>query len=281
VILVTGSAGRLGGRVVELLLAKGHEVVGTDRREHPDSPCEFVEANLCDRDKVSEMIAGAEAVIHLGAIPGPKGDKPEIIYENNVFSTYNMMTLAAEQGLRRVVFSSSAFAVGWAEDPRAFVPKYLPLDEDHTLTPFEPYGLWKKVGESIGEMVAATSSTSVASLRFTNVVLPERQAEFPLPAPTPENPTTLVMWAYADPRDVALAHVLALGADFEGHEAFMIAQPMTRFTEPTVELIRRNFGNVVEIRGELDGNASVISTEKAERVLGLKPRKEWAEGADE
>ena len=65
------------------------------------------------------------------------------------------------------------------------------------MMPFEPYGLSKQVGECIGQMVARSSATSAVSLRFTNVVPPERQAEFPLPAPTPENPTTLVMWAYA------------------------------------------------------------------------------------
>ena len=97
--------------------------------------------------------------------------------------------------------------MGWAADPAAFVPQYLPLDEDHPPMPFEPYGLSKLVGEKIGEMVARSSSTSVVSLRFTNVVYPQLQKEFPWPAPTPEKPLTLVMWAYADPRDVIEAHV--------------------------------------------------------------------------
>ena len=59
------------------------------------------------------------------------------------------------------------------------------------------------------------------------------------------------MWAYADPRDVADAHVLALEADLKGHEPFLLAQPTTRFREPTTELIKQNFGNRVEIRGGL------------------------------
>ena len=122
------------------------------------------------------------------------------------------------------------------------------------MMPFEPYGLSKQVGECIARMVARSTKTTVASLRFTNVVMPEDQSVFPLPAPTPEDPSTLVMWAYADPRDVAEAHVLALEADLRGHEAFLLAQPITRFREPTVELIRRNFGGRVEIRGTLDGS---------------------------
>ena len=81
----------------------------------------------------------------------------------------------------------------------------------------------------------------MVSLRFTNVALPEIQAEFPWPAPTPENPLTLVMWAYADARDVAEAHVLALDAEIEEYEAFMLAQTSSRFDEPTIDLVRNNF----------------------------------------
>ena len=165
--------------------------------------------------------------------------------------------------------------MGWAADPAAFVPQYLPLDEDHPPMPFEPYGLSKLVGEKIGEMVARSSSTSVVSLRFTNVVYPQLQKEFPWPAPTPEKPLTLVMWAYADPRDVIEAHVLGLQAEVQGHEAFLIAQPSNRLAEPTVDLIKANFGDQVEIRGSLEGNASVISTAKAQRMLGWKPRYDW------
>jgi nucleoside-diphosphate-sugar epimerase len=86
---------------------------------------------------------------------------------------------AADKKLRRVVFSSSAFGMGWAHDPRAFVPLYLPLDEEHPMMPFEPYGLSKQIGECISQMVARSSTTSAVSLRFTTVVPPERQAEFP------------------------------------------------------------------------------------------------------
>ena len=130
-------------------------------------------------------------------------------------------------------------------------------------------------------MIARNSGTTVVSLRFTNVALPEVQAEFPWPAPTPENPLTLVMWAYADARDVAEAHVLALDAEIEEYEAFMIAQPSSRFEEPTIDLVKNNFGDRVEIREGLSGAASVISTEKAAATAGLEtpPRLEVKGGA--
>ncbi len=274
-IVVTGAAGRLGRRVVQLLVEQNREVLATDQLDAADLPAKFVRCNLRDAQAVKGILKGAEAVIHMGAIPGPLREDPRVIFDNNVSCDFNVMMAAAELGLRRVVFSSSAFGMGWAHDGNAFVPLYLPLDEEHPMMPFEPYGLSKQVGEDIGRMIARNSDTTVASLRFTNVALPEVQAEFPWPAPTPETPLTLVMWAYADARDVAEAHVLAVDAEIDEYEAFMLAQPSSRFNEPTIDLIKNNFGDRVEIREGLTGTTSVISTEKAQRMLGWKPRHDW------
>ncbi len=274
-IVVTGASGRLGRRVVQLLVDQNRAVLATDRSATDDLPAEFVRWDLEDAKAVEGILKGAEAVVHLGAIPGPLREDPRVIFENNVASTFNVMMSAAELGLRRVVFSSSAFGMGWAHDGNAFVPRYLLLDEEHPMMPFEPYGLSKQVGEDIGRMIARNSNTTVVSLRFTNVALPEVQAEFPWPAPTPENPLTLVMWAYADARDVAEAHVLSLDAEIAEYEAFMIAQPSSRFKESTIDLVKNNFGDRVEIRDGLSGAASVISTQKAQRLLGWKPRHDW------
>ena len=274
-IVVTGAAGRLGRRVVQLLVDQNKEVLATDQLAADDLPAEFVRCDLGDAKAVGDILKGAEAVIHMGAIPGPLRADPRFIFQNNVACDFNVMTSAAELGLRRIVFSSSAFGMGWAHDGNAFVPLYLPLDEEHPMMPFEPYGLTKQVGEDIGRMIARNSNTTVVSLRFTNVALPEVQAEFPWPAPTPENPLTLVMWAHAEAGDVAEAHVLAVDAEIEEYEAFMIAQPSSRFEEPTIDLVKNNFGDRVEIREGLSGTASVISTEKAQRLLGWKPRYDW------
>ena len=274
-IVVTGAAGRLGRRVVQLLVDQDREVLATDQLEANDLPTEFVRCDLGDAGAVGDILQGAEAVVHMGAIPGPSRAEPREIFENNVACDFNVMMSAAELGLRRVVFSSSAFGMGWAHDGNAFVPRYLPLDEEHPMMPFEPYGLTKQVGEDIGRMIARNSVTTVVSLRFTNVALPDVQAEFPWPAPTPENPLTLVMWAYADARDVADAHVLALDAEIEEYEAFMIAQPSSRFEEPTIDIVKNNFGDRVEIREGLSGTASVISTQKAQRLLGWRPLNDW------
>ena len=148
-IVVTGASGRLGRRVVQLLVDQNRAVLATDRSATDDLPAEFVRCDLEDAKAVEGILKGAEAVVHLGAIPGPLREDPRVIFENNVASAFNVMMSAAELGLRRVVFSSSAFGMGWAHDGNAFVPLYLPLDEEHPMMPFEPYGLSAKAAAAL------------------------------------------------------------------------------------------------------------------------------------
>ena len=155
-ILVTGAAGRLARRVVVCLAERGYDVLGTDREPCNEASLSFVQADLCDVSRVMELASGVEAIIHMGAIPGPGLDEYKT-FGNNVQSTFNVLEAAAYYKIPRVVFSSTALVMGFAHDPLAFVPRYLPLDEEHPVAPFESYGLSKEVGECIGRMVARTT----------------------------------------------------------------------------------------------------------------------------
>ena len=93
-IVVTGAAGRLGRQLVQRLVDEGTEVLGTDRVPFDDSPAPYIQADLCDPDKSNEVLEGAEALIHMGAIPGPTRGDPAEIFENNVQSTFNIMMAA-------------------------------------------------------------------------------------------------------------------------------------------------------------------------------------------
>jgi nucleoside-diphosphate-sugar epimerase len=78
-IMVTGAAGRLGRLVVGRLIERGYDVLGTDRLPYDGSPSPFVQADLCDWEKTTGLLTGAEAVIHMGAIPGPRSNEPRKI----------------------------------------------------------------------------------------------------------------------------------------------------------------------------------------------------------
>ena len=56
--------------------------------------------------------------------------------------------------VKRVVFSSTAFAHGWCHDPCQFIPKALPIDEQDEPSPHEAYGLSKQCGEAAAAMMA-------------------------------------------------------------------------------------------------------------------------------
>ena len=76
-IVVTGAAGRLGRRVVQLLADRNKEVLATDQLDADDLPAEFVRCDLVDLKAVEGILKDAEAVVHMGAIPGPLRGKPK------------------------------------------------------------------------------------------------------------------------------------------------------------------------------------------------------------
>lgn len=135
VVVVTGAAGRLGRLTVKELLVYGYSVLATDRVA-PTAPlgCRFTPAELTSAASVYDLLRGAEAVIHHGAIPGPSGQPQPVTFENNVLSTYHVLEAASALGLRKAVSASTVFTLGWVEEPERYWPRYLPVDEAHPLT---------------------------------------------------------------------------------------------------------------------------------------------------
>jgi nucleoside-diphosphate-sugar epimerase len=274
-VVVTGGAGRLGRLAIQELLAHGYQVLAVDRVRPEKLPCRFLHVGLADASGVVEVLRGTDAVLHLGAIPGPGSYPGATIFQNNVASTYQVVEAAATLGLPRLVFASTVFALGWAEEPDRYWPQYIPVDEAHPLTPYEGYGLSKQVGEDICAAASRRTGLTTVSLRIMNVISPDGYAALPWPAPTAKAPVRFVMWPYVDARDVAHACRLALEGSTTGHEAFYIAARDTRFDTPTEPLLRGLAPRAVEIRRPLEGRASVISIRKAREWLGWEPEHSW------
>lgn len=273
-IVVTGAAGRLGRKVVSDLISRGYTVFAVDRERPETLQCRFLPADLTDPAVAVDILTGADAVIHLAAIPGPVSQPSSVTFRNNVLSTWNITEAAAAIGLQKIVFASSVFTLGWHESPTAYWPKYVPVDEEHPLTPFEPYGLSKAIGEDIIATASRRTGIPAVSLRIMNVIQEDGYFAFPWPTPTGLLATRFVMWPYVDVRDAAIACRQALEADITGHEACFIAADEIRFDAPTAALLRE-FAPKVEIRKSLEGSASVISIDKARKLLGFQPRYSW------
>src|SRR5687768_2509602 len=86
-VMVTGGAGKAGRWVIAELREHGYEVTNVDRR--PSSEVHTFQADLCDLGQVYGMVEGKGAVVHLAAIPWPGEHPPEVVFRNNVMSTFN------------------------------------------------------------------------------------------------------------------------------------------------------------------------------------------------
>jgi UDP-glucose 4-epimerase len=280
-VLVTGASGRLGGAVIEELLAHEYEVVGADRRPSPGlrPNIRFIEIELGDVDQVAGAMSGAQAVIHLGAIPAPNRHADDVVFGNNTGATFAVLQAAHLSGVRKAVIASSISALGPSFSPQPTTPLYAPVDEDHPLLGADPYALSKEVDERTAAMFHRRSGMSVAALRFSFVARPDevREAVARVQAHPPGGSRTL--WSYVDIRDAATAARLAMEADGLAFEVFNITAADTLSDIPTEELLRE-FAPSVEIRQPIPSNASAYSIQKARRMLGYEPAHTWRDARE-
>lgn len=274
-ILVTGGSGKAGAFVIEELLSHNYEVINVDLK--PSTLTHTFYADLTDLGQVYGMVQGKDAIIHLAAIPWPGEHPPEVVFRNNVLSTFNILEAATILGVRKVVLAGSESALGFPFRFTDFSPLYLPIDEDHPLLAQDAYGLSKIILEELGRgFVRRKPELSVISLRLSYIqtskedYLRELRAAWKDPSANSFN-----LWSYVDARDVATAFRLALEYPASGFEAFYIAAVDTLMLQPTKELVSQYFGGGVDFRGNFSGNMSALSCRKAQERLGFRPRYTW------
>jgi len=277
-VVVTGSSGKLGRAVVEELAAHGFELVTVDQAPPPPGqPGAFTRADLTDLGQVIELFTGiddrfegVDAVVPLAAIPAP-GQRPNgAIFHNNVPATFNVFQAARLAGLTKVVWASSETLLGL---PLEVPPPYAPLDEE-VVMPNTTYSLGKAVEEEMARHFARWNpELSILGLRFSNVMAPEDYAEFPSWQDDPAR-RRWNLWGYIDARDGAQAVRRALEVELPGAHNFVIANADTVMTRPSVELMAEVFPDV-PLRTQVEGTGTLLSIEKARRLLGYEPQHSW------
>lgn len=285
-VVVTGVSGVIGSHLAGELETRGHSMTGVDVHAAPTGPGHFVTANLEDIEQVDRVMQGAEAVVHLARIPfrytaggydaatrtwrKPDHAGDAVLFNRNVAMTCNVIASARAAGVRRIVIGSSFAIYGLYYPSRPLLPDYLPIDEAHALRADDPYGLTKLLAEHLAEAIGASTTISIASLRFPGV---SRESLHSIARQ--ENPMARGiggLWTYIDARDAANACRLALEADFAGHEAFNICAPATFMNVPTDELLRRYLPNVRCLKTFAAPNWAGYDSSKAEKMLGFKAR---------
>jgi nucleoside-diphosphate-sugar epimerase len=272
-VVVTGGSGLAGRAVVEHLVAHGHAVTNVDVVPH-EGPAPFRRVEMGDLGQVYGALRGAEAVVHLAAIPRPTFDVSEVVYRTNTMAAFNVLEAASVLGIPRVVYASSVSVIGFPFFVRPFAPEYVPIDEAHPRLPQDAYALSKHVGEELAAGFARRGGLSVVSLRFAWIHTPETFAAQLAPLQADAAAGASNLWSYVDSRDVAESVRLALTVDVDGHEACFIAAPDTFMPVPSRQLVAE-FYPTTTMREGFAAYDSLLSSAKAEALLGFRPDHSW------
>ena len=269
-VVVTGSVGKAGRYTVDRLQEQGYSVLKVDLAAPMDpSDHDLRRADLTDLGQTVEVLHGADAVVHLAAIPAPGMVTDAETFRINMMSTYNVFLAAARLGIKRVVWASSETALGLPFDRH---PDYAPVDEDHTYPEFT-YALTKVLSEEMARQYTRWNDMTIVGLRLSNIILPERYAEFPKYQKDPEL-RKWNLWGYVDARDVALACQRGLEADLTGAHHYVIAAADTVMDTPSVDLMKNVFPDV-RITKEIGTYETLLSIDRARAELGYNPEHSW------
>lgn len=277
-VAVTGGSGKLGRACVRDLIEHGYEVVNLDRAPSPDNLAPYLQIDLTDYGQVASALTGVDdrydrldAVVHLAAIPAPGLRPDSATFHNNMLSTYNVFAAAKTAGIDNIVWASSETVLGL---PFETPPPYLPVDEEYEPRPESTYSLVKTLEEAmVGQLCRWNPALKATGLRFSNVMYVEDYAAFPA---FNDDPTRRDwnLWSYIDARDGALAIRLGLEREGTGKEVFVIASPDTVMSTPTPELVQNHYPGL-ELRRPVEGHETLLSIDKARRILGYDPKHTW------
>jgi nucleoside-diphosphate-sugar epimerase len=176
-VVVTGGAGFIGSCLVRKLIESGAKSVTVldDLSSGKESNLQEVRnrvdlhvADICDYEAIAPVLAGAERVFHLAAIPSvPKSIiAPIPSHETNVDGTFNVLRACKDGGVGRVIYAASSSAYGDTE--------VLPKVETMKPMPLSPYALQKLVGEYYCSVFTKCWGLETVALRFFNVFGPRQ-----------------------------------------------------------------------------------------------------------
>jgi len=168
--LVTGGAGFIGSNIVDRLLKDGHEVKvidneSSDAHDHPywNSNAHNFNWDINDYDRVKSITKDIDVIFHLAAESGiqPTIENPRLAVQTNVLGTCNILQAARENGVKRVVYSSTSSAYGLANP--------IPNTENMPKDCLNPYSVSKTAGEELCQMYTKLFELETIVFRYFNV----------------------------------------------------------------------------------------------------------------
>lgn len=175
-VLVTGGAGFIGSNLADELLRQGAKVkvfdnLSTGFRENLEEiggDFEFIEGDLNDNSLLEKAVKDVEYIFHQAALPSvPRSvENPQETHRACVDGTFNLLRLAKENNVRRVIYAASSSAYG--DQPT------LPKVETMLPEPLSPYAAAKLMGEYYCRVFSRVYNLETVSLRYFNVFGPRQ-----------------------------------------------------------------------------------------------------------
>lgn len=301
-ILVLGGAGYIGSHVVCELLDKGYEVLVYDnmssgQNENLFEKAGFIKADILDVDSLQKAMQGVDAVIFFAGkkAVGESMVNPELYAQNNLIGAVNVLNAMCANGVKNIIFSSSAAVYG--------IPQYVPLDENHPLNPINFYGFTKWEMERLLAWYDRLKGIKYAALRYFNAAGYDTQGRVRGREQNPQNllpiiaevadgkrkclqifgtdydtPDGTCLRDYIHVSDLASAHVLALEALFAGRDSMTLNLGTGKgvSVKEIVDAAEKFLGRKlpVEYGERRPGDPAVLyaKADKAKELLGWEPK---------
>jgi UDP-glucuronate 4-epimerase len=291
--VVTGSAGFVGSHVCAALLERGHEVDGVDAFTDYYDPSvkrantarlarqerfRSLELDLARAD-LDDVLAGADAVIHLAAQPGVRlswSDGFGVYVERNISASQRLLEAARRTRVRRLILASSSSVYGNATEQ--------PITEDAATRPFSPYGVTKLAMEHLAAVYAANWGLSTVVLRYFTLYGPGQRPDMAvhrfIAAVAAGRPVTV----YGDGEqvrdftyvaDAASATLAAVEIDVAPASVFNVAGGSPATVNELLNLVSEHIGRPLTTRhlpaqaGDVRATHGAIN--RARRLLGWQP----------
>jgi UDP-glucose 4-epimerase len=299
-VLITGGAGYIGSIVVERLIAAGHQAVVYDNlskghRAAIAPEAVFVEGDLRELDNLTRILdeRRIEAVIHMAAssLVGESVQNPHLYFTNNISAGITLLDAMLAAGVKRIVFSSTAAVYG--------TPETMPITEEMTPAPTNPYGESKLAFERLLRWYDEAYQLRYVSLRYFNAAgASERLGEDHDPethlipnvlraaagmtshvdvfGEDYNTPDGTCIRDYIHVIDLADAHILALHAMEKGSEIYNLGYGSGYSVAEVIEMARQITGKWIstEAAARRAGDPPILiaSSDKIMRDLGWNPR---------
>ena len=297
--LVTGGAGFIGSHLAERLVALGHRVRVVDNLSTGDATnltrigdkAEFIRGDLCDPAVCKRAVAGIEVVFHVAALPSvPRSLKdPWGSHDANVNATMRLLDASIHAKVRRIIYSSSSSVYGDTV--------VLPKTEAVEPLPRSPYAASKLAAEQYVLAFARSGAIEGGALRYFNVFGPRQSPHSAYAAVIPnflqaalEGRPAVLYGDGQQTRDftyvenVVEANVLAASAPARTASGAVVnvGAGMKTSLLGLISLIcsvtGRHLSHVRLPPRSGDVHDSLASLERAEQLIGYRPRVSLEEG---